>query len=79
MALDSLVIMLDGIWAQIGDGEDLGESMGAYYKFFAYGLSQDEDFVAWVEPYEFATGVGKSSYYFSRISKHRYMKKIRKY
>ena len=33
--------------------------MGAYYKYFAYGLSQDEDYVAWVEPYQFATGVGK--------------------
>lgn len=48
----------DGIWAQINDSGDLAESMGAYYKYFAYGLSQDEDFVAWVEPYEFATGVG---------------------
>ena len=35
--------------------------MGAYYKYFAYGLSQDEDYVAWVEPYEFASGIGQLS------------------
>ena len=47
----------DGIWASIRDGGDLSESMGAYYKYFAYGLSGDEnkDFVAWVAPYEFST------------------------
>jgi len=34
--------------------------MGAYYKYFAYGLGdeQNEDFVAWVAPYEFASGNG---------------------
>jgi len=47
----------DGIWAPVDDGGDLARSMGAYYKYFAYGLSgpQEQDFVAWVEPYEFAT------------------------
>jgi hypothetical protein len=46
----------DGIWAPVDDGGDLAQSMGAYYKYFAYGLSDSqEDFVAWVEPYEFAT------------------------
>lgn len=51
----------DGIWSKIGDGEDLARSMGAYYKYFAYGLGDDkrnEDFVAWVEPYDFSTDVG---------------------
>jgi hypothetical protein len=50
----------DGIWAKIGDGGDLAKSMGAYYKYFAYGLGDkiNEDFVAWVEPYEFSSGVG---------------------
>merc|ERR1712130_825252 len=50
----------DGVWARIEDDEDLSESMGAYYKYFAYGLggSNNDDFVAWVEPYLFATGVG---------------------
>lgn len=34
--------------------------MGAYYKYFAYGLGSgnNEDFVAWVGPYEYYTGVG---------------------
>ena len=47
----------DGIWAPVDDGGDLARSMGAYYKYFAYGLSdaQAQNFVAWVEPYEFAT------------------------
>ncbi len=50
----------DGIWAQISDYGDLAKSMGAYYKYFAYGLgdSKNDQFVAWVEPYIFATGVG---------------------
>ena len=50
----------DGIWAKIGDGEDLAKSMGAYYKYFAYGLGDkvNEAFVAWVEPYEYSTDVG---------------------
>lgn len=50
----------DGIWAQIEDDGDLAESMGGFYKYFAYGLGDEvnEDFVAWVSPYEFATGVG---------------------
>jgi len=50
----------NGIWSSIGDGGDLADSMGAYYKYFAYGLgdSRNENFVAWVEPYEFADGTG---------------------
>ena len=50
----------DGIWAKINDREDLAKSMGAYYKYFAYGLGDkaNENFVAWVEPYVFSTGVG---------------------
>ncbi len=53
-----------GIWADIKDGGNLSETMGAYYKYFAYGLSandtddMDNSFVAWVEPYEYNTGVG---------------------
>ena len=47
----------DGIWSSIRDGGDLAKSMGAYYKYFAYGLSEtgNENFVAWVAPYIFAT------------------------
>ena len=47
----------DGVWASIEDGGDLADSMGAYYKYFAYGLSGNEnkDFVAWVEPYIYAS------------------------
>jgi len=50
----------DGIWAQISDYGDLAKSMGAYYKFFAYGLSDPINYklVAWVQPYKFATGFG---------------------
>lgn len=52
-----------GIWADIKDGGNLSETMGAYYKYFAYGLSTNDDtdddsFVAWVEPYEYNVGVG---------------------
>lgn len=50
----------DGIWAQINDYGDLAKSMGAYYKFFAYGLSDsvNDEFIAWVEPYGFSSGFG---------------------
>ena len=50
----------DGIWAQIEDGGDLAESMGGFYKYFAFGLGDEinEDFVAWVSPYQFANGIG---------------------
>ncbi len=53
----------DGIWAKINDRENLAKSMGAYYKYFAYGLGDktNEDFVAWVEPYAFSTAVGKGT------------------
>ena len=47
----------DGIWSSISDGGNLAESMGAYYKYFAYGLSGagNENFVSWVAPYVFST------------------------
>jgi hypothetical protein len=50
----------DGIFAKISDGGDLAKSMGAYYKYFAHGLSDESNkgFVSWVDPYEFSTGVG---------------------
>jgi hypothetical protein len=45
----------DGVWSEVKDGGDLAQSMGAYYKYFANaGLSED-DFVAWVAPYEYST------------------------
>jgi Mg-chelatase subunit ChlD len=48
-----------GIWTPISDIDgDLISAMSAYYKLFALGLGaeENEDFVAWVEPYEYATG-----------------------
>jgi hypothetical protein len=49
-----------GVWSRIGDAEDLAEAMGGYYKYFSYGLGDavNEDFVAWVSPYEYSTGSG---------------------
>lgn len=46
----------DGVWSEVKDGGDLAQSMGAYYKYFANagGMSED-DFVAWVAPYEYST------------------------
>ena len=56
----SIACQNDGIWAKIADYGDLSKSMGAYYKYFAYGLGDkvNENFVSWVEPYVFATGGG---------------------
>ena len=48
-----------GIWTLVPDiYGDLISAMSAYYKLFALGLGveENEDFVAWVEPYAFATG-----------------------
>ncbi len=52
-----------GLWSKIPDGEDLSGYMSSYYKLFALGLGDEEnkDFVAWVEPYEFATGGEKGT------------------
>jgi Mg-chelatase subunit ChlD len=47
-----------GVWSRISDQEDLAVSMSAYYKYFAYGLSSNTDFVTWSPPYVFSTGGG---------------------
>lgn len=53
-----LACRYDGVWSRISDEENLADSMGAYYKYFSYGLGDErnEDFVAWVSPYVFANG-----------------------
>jgi hypothetical protein len=47
-----------GVWSKIIDASFIVESLESYYKLFALGLGQNSnaDFVAWVEPYSFATG-----------------------
>ncbi|KAL7479043.1 hypothetical protein ACHAW6_008953 [Cyclotella cf. meneghiniana] len=48
-----------GIWTQVDDStDDLITAMSSYYKLYALGLGQggNEDWVAWVEPYQFYTG-----------------------
>ena len=47
-----------GVWSKIVNDDNLVESLNSYYRLFALGLAQDRnmDFVAWVEPYPFATG-----------------------
>jgi len=44
-----------GVWSKIDDEDKLFESLTSYYRLFALGLG-NKDFVAWVEPYKFATG-----------------------
>jgi len=46
-----------GVWSKIDDELKLFESLTSYYRLFALGLG-NKDFVAWVEPYKFATGGG---------------------
>ncbi|KAL9179690.1 hypothetical protein ACHAXT_008980 [Thalassiosira profunda] len=51
-----------GIWAPVDElTGDLVSAMSSYYKLFALGLGEggNEDFAAWVEPYEFANPAGK--------------------
>jgi hypothetical protein len=56
----NLACRYDGVWSRISDKENLADSMGAYYKYFSYGLGGDSTsnstFVAWVSPYTFSTG-----------------------
>ena len=51
-----------GIWTPVDDlSGDLVTAMSSYYKLYALGLGEggNEDFVSWVEPYEFANPKGK--------------------
>ncbi len=47
-----------GAWSLIPNDEAIIESLSSYYQLFALGLGSElnEDFVAWVEPYQLATG-----------------------
>ena len=53
----SIACSTNGIWSKIPDHDDIAKYMSSYYKLFAMGLGGDanKDFVAWVEPYPFAT------------------------
>ncbi|KAL7481427.1 hypothetical protein ACHAW6_007103 [Cyclotella cf. meneghiniana] len=49
----------NGIWTPVDDfADDLVTAMSSYYTLYASGLGQggNEDWVAWVEPYQFYTG-----------------------
>ena len=51
-----------GIWSPVDDlSGDLVTAMSSYYKLYALGLGEggNEDFVSWVEPYEFANPPGR--------------------
>jgi len=52
----------NGIWTPVDDFTgDLVTAMSSYYKLFALGLGEagNENFAAWVEPYEFRNPKGK--------------------
>jgi hypothetical protein len=58
--IKELACAADGIWAHVGDenADDMISVMADYYKLYATGLGageDNEDFVAWVEPYIFAS------------------------
>ena len=51
-----------GLWTPVDDyDDDLVDAMSSYYKLFALGLGEgsNKDYVAWVEPYDFANPPGK--------------------
>ena len=57
----SIACRTNGIWTPVNDmSDDLINAMSSYYKLFALGLGEggNEDFAAWVEPYEFANPAG---------------------
>jgi von Willebrand factor type A domain len=47
-----------GVWSKIATVDDIIGSLSSYYRLFTLGLGdgRNKDFVAWVEPYKFATG-----------------------
>ena len=47
-----------GLWSKITYDDDIVDSLSTYYRLFALGLGSDNnnEFAAWVEPYEFKTG-----------------------
>ena len=46
-----------GVWSKIVDPDKIFLSLTSYYRLFSLGLGNSkDDFVAWVEPYEFASG-----------------------
>mmetsp|Transcript_24982 Transcript_24982/g.51235 ORF Transcript_24982/g.51235 Transcript_24982/m.51235 type:complete len:770 (-) Transcript_24982:208-2517(-) len=55
----SIACSTNGIWIPVEEskayGNDITTAMASYYKLYALGLgdSANEDFVAWVQPYEF--------------------------
>ena len=58
----SIACNTGGIWTPVEDlSGDLIDAMSSYYKLYALGLGEggNEDFVAWVEPYEFHNPKGK--------------------
>ena len=62
----------NGVWSKIIDDRTIVESLSSYTHLFSLGLGEgrNDDFVAWVEPYEFSTvaemGVTVSSPAFDR-------------
>lgn len=58
----SIACNTKGIWTAVDDlTGDLVTAMSSYYKLFALGLGEggNENFAAWVEPYEFTNPAGK--------------------
>lgn len=57
MPADLACEVSNGVWAQIDTEDEIVDSLSSYYKVFALGLGSDSnrDFVAWVEPYTYAT------------------------
>lgn len=47
-----------GVWSKVTNDDEIIESLSSYYLLFALGLGegQNDDFVAWVEPYIYSTG-----------------------
>jgi hypothetical protein len=45
-----------GIWSKVVDDDEIPESLGSYSLLFTVGLSHNENFAAWVEPYAYVSG-----------------------
>lgn len=49
----------DGVWSRIGEAQEIFDSLTGYTRLLGIGLGDgaNEDFTAWVEPYQFSSGV----------------------
>jgi hypothetical protein len=60
-----------GIWSKVVDNDEIPESLASDSFLFTVGLSNNEDFTAWVEPYADASGWTMGTTYYRTVARIR--------